>query len=356
MKYLRTVEKNLLSFFRKGEDVANIVREIAPVKASAAWAFVFIFGTLFFSSCHIFEYPDENCGQNIEITLDFNTAWDTQYYDYTRSGELSGEMRYIVRAYSVIDGNLKRDIYKETVFTREVARNYDCSVNMILPEGEYRLMVWSDFVVDGRTYYDGEEFSYVTLTTVPYSGGNPMRDAFCGNMELTVTGETEKATVEMHRPLAKFTFISTALTEFLEQEAELNGGTAPKLSDYYAIVRYPQYMPSAFNMFMGRNADSATGIQFNTNIVESGEDEATLGWDFVFMNLTGDSKVAVQVMVVNRKDDRVVASTPMIQVPIQASFETIVKGDFLLRQNNGGVGIDPGFNGEFTVFAPLVES
>ena len=46
-------------------------------------------------------------------------------------------------------------------------------------------------------------------------------------------------------------------------------------------------------------------------------------------------------------ENELLSSTDPIDVPLERSKLTIVRGPFLTTQASGGVGIDPGFDGEW---------
>ena len=48
-------------------------------------------------------------------------------------------------------------------------------------------------------------------------------------------------------------------------------------------------------------------------------------------------------------DGELIGSTSTINVPTMRGRNTIVRGRFLTSQATGGVGIDPGFDGEYNI-------
>ena len=48
-------------------------------------------------------------------------------------------------------------------------------------------------------------------------------------------------------------------------------------------------------------------------------------------------------------DGERIAGFPSLDVPVWLSTITLVKGNFLTTKASGGVGIDPGFDGEFNI-------
>lgn len=311
------------------------------------------------ASCNVHEWPHCDETRTYTLNLEFDTAFSQMDFEYTRAQDETYDMTYTVRAFPIIDGNVKRDPYAETAFTREVTDNYDCTTTLDLEPGKYRIMVWADFrEADGNYYYNSDNFADIKLTG-QYVGSTDTRDAFAGILDIVVPeqgeeieGESLTSTVAMDRPLGKYQFVSTGLKEFVEKEAQSTMQEEIRLEDYYVVFAYPQFMPSAYNMFSERPSDSQTGVRFFSELTEYGEGEASLGFDYVFVNHS-ESFITVQASVFRKADDRLVARTPAIRIPLQRNYNTIVRGSFLLTQSNDGVSINPGYDGEFNIHAPL---
>lgn len=346
----------------------NLLNYITPNnhKAAALWAFVFIIFGLFSTSC-IYEYLDDNCFRQYGLRLEFDTDMTEWLYNYTETGSepvegqtvplaLQGEMTYIIHAYPVVNGNVKRDNYEEYTYTREVDGNYDFDTTLNLEPGDYHIMVWADFRIDGKSYYYyADNFAAVSVDTDPYTGNTDYRDAFTGTLDIKV-GETTKpqtSVIAMERPLARYEFIATNADEFLEAEQNINPQAT--LDDYYVVVSYPQFMPSEFNMFTDRPSNSETGINYDAVLTGIGNNEIDICSDFVFVN-HNRTAIATRLAVYDRKDNRLAARTELIRIPLLRNHNTIVRGKILLSKASGGVGIDPDFEGDIDLTAPLVPS
>ena len=238
----------------------------------------------------------------------------------------------------------------------------DHRVSMEIGEGSYRFIVWADYVDGGKEedkFYATGDFKEITLAGESHCGNNVFRDAFRGEATATVAsgdGTPQEITVEMERPLARFQFVTTDLETFItnalkEQEArdgaekENSPTKAVNLDDYRIVFRYTGFMPSAFNAFTDKPIDAVTGVSFTGRITRLSDTEAELGFDYVFVNGT-ESTVPIAVEVYNLENE-LLSSTDPIDVPLERSKLTIVRGPFLTTQASGGVGIDPGFDGEW---------
>ena len=75
-----------------------------------------------------------------------------------------------------------------------------------------------------------------------------------------------------------------------------------------------------------------------------------LGFDYVLVN---GSEASVQIAVeVYDYDSTLLSSTGTITVPLKRSKLTTLIGEFLTVTTQGGVGIDPSYDGEFNIFIP----
>ena len=351
------------------------------------------------ASCNVHEWPEEEETLPLTLHLHFTTAWGEQDHYWTRAltrteksdrvtSRVLGacDMRYLIRAYALgSDGNLVSQTPVESfTFTRTVLTDYDYDTEEVrLPAGTYRLMVWADFVETGSTadkYYHPASFSEIYLDE-NHEGNTDYRDAFRGWVDVTLVSDvyevqTVSAEVEMQRPLARFTFVTTDLREFLEREAtrvNRNNRTDTKeadtkdvdtkypdtkdpekdepnsisLDDYRVVFYYTGFMPDTYNMFTDKPVDSATGVSFSSTLSQLNEDEATMGFDYVLVN-GSESSVMVTVGLFD-SENTPLSMSDEINVPLTRSVDTIVRGSFLMQEANGGVGIDPGFEGDHNI-------
>lgn len=331
------------------------------------------------TACDVHEWPEE-----VEVTekpyrilLDFDTDMAEQEYFYdSRSVELmqNYEMRYIIRAFEYSEParnsgearSLSRAAMWEHTFTRPVSLNYyDCQAYLQIPKGEYVLMVWADFVKKGSTedhFYAPSNFAEITLHG-EHKANTDLRDAFRGTQPVEIfTLEPEEAPediiIKMERPLAKFTVVTTDLAEFFEREeeaarlrAESRGeeydGRAISLEDYNVVFYYSGFMPCTYNMFTDKPIDSTTGVNFYSKLEQINENEARMGFDFVMVN-GKDASVMVTMGLLDSEGNPVSLSDE-INVPLNRSKNTIVRGRFLMQEASGGVGIDPDFEGDYNI-------
>ncbi len=338
------------------------------------------------ASCDVHEFPDIPervpfyLKLNCDITATNITEWNHLYdgenvfeqglgenYDNTHD---HGRIRYIVRAYPISSKQRTSQEYsQEFVFEKDIADGYDHSATFDLIPGDYEIMVWADLVkYDGDTpFYNPENFAEIALQG-EHQGNNDYRDAFRGTARVSLIAdimEREPITVEINlqRPLAKYEFITTDLTEFINKEqtradakskAESRGGeeidTRVNIEDYRVVFYYVGFMPSVYNMFTDKPVDSATGVLFETKLNSLSETEASVGFDYVFVNGT-ESAVTVQIGIYDNEGTQL-SMTDQIDVPLKRSHHTVMRGMFLMSDASGGVSINPDYDGDHNIVIP----
>ena len=322
------------------------------------------------TSCDVHEWPELPDKVPCQFHLKFQTEMPIQHIKYgTRAGKNDAEleMRYIVRAYPLLDnGNTAQEYIDELVFTRSLSNDYDCSFTHDLPAGKYTIRVWADFVKQGSKdnyLYDADNFREIYLHG-DHQANTDNRDAFRGSKEIALVADIidkdpDATTIEMIRPLGKFEFITTDLMEFVNNEtrntAKKNNqntinSSSVDLDDYRVVFFYVGFMPNAYSLITDKPVDSATGIHFSSKLTQISQSEASMGFDYIFVN-GKESVTTVVVGIFNRAGEQLGMTAP-IDVPIKRGIHTIIEGKFLLEDNKGGVNINPDFDGDFNLTFP----
>lgn len=341
------------------------------------------------TSCDVHEFPDDIRDVPAEedvrcvIDLTFQTGdmplYTTVVYDpsvpggvQTR-GNVSGghDFRYNVNIYSVMSGDSRGEtvsLFRSMVLTTPDIEELDRSIETTLPAGDYQVLVWGDYVAAGSAddlYYATADFRQISI--VPdaagcHPGNREARDAFRGVAPLSVVSrpgvsEDARAIVEMKRPLARFRFVTTDVGEFLSRrEGGAKSGQLPArpegvtaaLGDYRIVVRYTGYMPSVYNAATDKPIDSSVGRWFEGVVKGIDSSTAELAFDHVFVN-GSETSVQLALDVYSIADNSKIASTSPIDVPLVRGKLTEIRGPFLTTEAAGGVGIHPGFDGDFNI-------
>ncbi len=314
------------------------------------------------------------CRLRLHYETDF-PIWDQDYTlqdgvtskneVYTKSVMGSGRMRYVIRVYP-ISGKARStaDFIHEFVYTGDLSDGYDREYTVDIAPGAYRIMVWSDMTESSGdlSFYDCNDFSSISLSG-DYRGNVEYRDAFRGVAEISVdaaASEQERGVtvISMERPLAKYEFVTTDLNDFLSKEqtrVEAKGETDSKgaetkvtLDDYQVVFHYPEYMPDKYSIFMDKPVDSATGMQFNSKITQISDTEASVGFDYVFVD-PDEGSIMVQIGIYD-KNGKQLSMTKPIEVPLKRSVHSVLRGSFLMQKAPYGITINPDFDGDFNIF------
>jgi len=334
------------------------------------------------SACDVHEWPD--LPDNVQFTLKLRYEPDMTYWNHVYDGtdvnetgegatydnrRLQGSIRYTVRAFPA--GTMQRAasmFVREFTFTKNISEGYDHEVALALPPGEYDLMVWSDLTeTSGDTpFYDVTDFAGIELHG-DHVGNNDYRDAFRGYTTIALSADVaerlpQSYEIAMERPLAKYEFIANDVAEFIRheyarrsreaEEADVlaDGDKVPvrvNVEDYRVVFYYVGFMPCSFGMHVDKPVDSSTGVMFESTLKKLNEDEATMGFDYVLVN--GKETAVTVRMGLYDTDGNMLSVTGPVDVPLKRSRHTVVRGRFLTTDAGGGIGIDPGYNGDFNI-------
>ena len=324
-------------------------------------------------SCDIHEWPDVEEKVPVLLSVKFNvlnlkwTEWE--HFDGTDKGnpnvgdtytnELTeGKLRYTVRTVpaSGLSRNGHED-YQEYVFFKDVADQSDLTETLYMSPGEYDVMVWADYMKKGtdEAYYRIDDFSEIMLNG-DITGNNDYHDAYrgIGNITLVsdvIEGEPVVSNIEMQRPLAKLELITDDLKQFLGKEVGKKSGSEPvKLEDYKVVFYYVGYRPVAYSMYTDRPVDSVTGAFFESTLKQLNDNEASLGFDYVFVNGT-ESAVTVQIGLYDKAGTQISFTDP-IKIPLKRNFHTKVHGSFLMSNASGGINVIPDYEGDHNLIIP----
>ena len=315
------------------------------------------------SGCCVHEWPDsEPAGVTVVLDLDLSGFGDYKTIEYsTKGGPRKDRLaRYTIKAYRLMpDGSPEQTPRYSQTFLRGTQFEKQAEFKLSIPEGKYLFAVWADFSgADGTgAFYDIDDFSDIRLDCSERECTD-YKDAFRGTAEASIargrSGARTVVPVRLERPLAKVRFISTDLEDFITKVMEAHKAEVenPKAADidfsaYRVFLRYTGYLPSAYNIFTAKPFDSSVGVSLTSGITPSGENEALLGFDYVLTNGT-EASVMMAVELQNLNGETM-SRSGVIEVPLKRAHLTTVRGRFLTQEVGGGIGVDPGFDGNFNI-------
>lgn len=316
-------------------------------------------------SC-VHEFPDP-VDTEIVLTLNYDAELPLyQIVDWVTKSSSNPDdydVRYVIKAFPESrKGDYSTKEAKTWVFTEEDVTSLNYQVSLFIAEGKYKFMAWTDFVPAGTSanYFHNPDTFGEIIEDVSKCGNNDMRDCYRGWTEAEVVRFGSEippvsGTIEMSRAIAKFTFESTDLQDFLTKvmktKSEQTGETLQPedidLDDYKIIFYYTGFKPSAYNMHSDRPNDSRTGVRFESNIQKIDDNTAYLGFDYCFSN-KDETTVNMAIGVYDEAGEEI-SLINGIDVPLQMGKHTIIRGRFMTQESYGGVAINPEFDGEFNL-------
>ena len=109
---------------------------------------------------------------------------------------------------------------------------------------------------------------------------------------------------------------------------------AVNIEDYKVVFYYVGFMPDAYSMNTDKPVDSSTGVMFESTLRTLSESEATMGFDYVFVN-GKKSAVTVQIGIYDNEGTQLSMTEP-IEVPLTSSHRTIITGKYLKTAASAG--------------------
>lgn len=261
-----------------------------------------------------------------------------------------GNLLVHIKAYNEATGDVARDT---TIIQPVDGTSYDSYYELEL-EGNtnYRLAVWSHLMENESVdpFYDYSNFNSVSLIPENYKANTDFRDGFRGTERVSAGIENASPTeIAMSRPMGKFELVSIDLSEFLIKETKRRGlSSRARAEEYHVVISYPMYYPSSYSLLDDRLENSSSGVSFSTTMTVNGE-EASIGFDYVMLNDIPNAGVQIRVDIYD-PSYTLVSSSSTLSVPMRRDGHTLLRGTFLTLDGNGGIGIDPSFDGEHTVF------
>lgn len=330
------------------------------------------------SSCDatIHEYPDvQKASIVIELNADRSAPklYKQLIYDYEGNfkeilldsvpalayvPDENFELRFIVELYNVPLNKAGRQIIpleRRIILTNKDKTEPQDTVHFELPDGNYSILAWADYVPEGSNedwYFEAPTLTTLTEESVQAMGSNHMKDAAAGNKGFHVdfikspTGYTSGVVpVSMKRASGRFRLIANDLKEF--QEAE---GDVEKLK---LKIVYHQYVSCGYNVATQQPNQFVQTRNYVTQPEkkeQTGEDNTLLmAYDYILVSTGKEDHIMVDIHVYE-DDDTAINHYEGLKIPLLRNRETIVYGPFLTqKKGTGGVSIDDKFDGEHTV-------
>lgn len=318
-----------------------------------------------FSSCSVHEFPDDNPVDptlvNVTIQLSFNIntlSHENVYRASTKAVSEDQLIRFVIELYKF--DNFEKPVERRVVLVDkrnplEAAFNATFRLNAT----KYRALVWSDYVEKDKQIdqFYNSTFIRSIYFVEPFISATDNRDCFSGAADLDLLpyrfqwNVNVELPVVLTRPVAKYALIANDIAKYITR-VKTKGDTpaAEDINKYTAIIRFPGYMPNAFNVHTGEPSDSKTGMHYTSKLQVLNNNEALLGFDYPLVNgLRSQARVMIQLYddqgkLINEIDD--------VTFKIRRDSLTIFRSDFLTRNYSPGITINPDFDGNIDIILP----
>lgn len=320
--------------------------------------------------CDVHEWPTPPETAAVRLELDCQRMmqlWEHTYEggdiveqgitdEYDNAME-SGTISYVVRIYPAEAATRSVSHLAEYRFERDLGEGYPFATTLELASGDYDVAVWAELRGEEEpARYNASDFGRVAIAQ-DRRGCDDYCDAFCGVARTSVrTSIVERApdTLRMmlERPLSKFEIIATDIEKFIEREVRRRSLLqSVRAEDYDVVFHYVGYMPNCYNILDDTTSGATTNARVESSLTMWGGDEASLGFDYLF-TYNVQSSVSLMVGIYDKASGEQLSLSPQIDVPLRRSHHTIIRGELLTLDAEGGVGIDPGYAGDHNIVIP----
>ena len=115
-------------------------------------------------------------------------------------------------------------------------------------------------------------------------------------------------------------------------------------------MKYSDYLPTGYNLWDDVPKNSLMYMEYKVAFERpaDGTKELILGFDYVLTDAGETVSIPVELEILNEKNE-VLARTAAFRIPCERGKNTTVRGNFLTSDANGGIGIDPDYDGDLEV-------
>lgn len=313
---------------------------------------------LIFNSCTLHQEPD-GFGEDpteVLISADVNISLKLPQREdavTTAARAATGySHRFVIEALG--DDERVHDRREFIVPIEEGAETVMLPVNMRLHARNYRILVWSDYVniteSETVTLYNATSLTPV-MPNNGYRANTEYKDAFsaCGELDLRPYKDQWQSkvnvTLDLSRPVGRYELISTDVTSFNKKlkEGIVKGKT------FSARIRYAGYVATGFNVAEQMPKNMLNFLSYTTtlsNLTTTDNNELRIGFDFLICGVDLN-QIPVEIEIVNENNE--VVSNSAISIPVQAGYNSVVRGRFLTATTDGGLIIDSDYDGTIEV-------
>ena len=289
---------------------------------------------------------------------------------YTPSEEY--QMRIILDIYQEGTNNSSSRMKPDKTFERNIiytdkdALPPQSNIQIDLPEGDYHVLAWADYVYkdcpDSWHYYPDTLTNVKTnLRTYPehthHRSTAAGQETFAIDFLLTPNGypttksksetpiQSRVIPIDLERPSGRYRVIASDFTDFIN-----NGGS---LENATIKVIYKQYVSVGYNVATQEPNMFVSTYSFNTHPEDSSIDtngDLTLFCDYLFTSYDKEDNILADFYFYDAEGNEINHSQN-IKIPLKRNHETVIRGCFLTRKigKDNNIDIDENFEGEYII-------
>lgn len=338
---------------------------------------IFLFAALILGACdkiYVHEFPGEDPVDPtiVNVTLHIHACEDYKFRDdvkepvYTENWfyEPDRTARFIIEVN--VDENFSQElVYREVFVTTEKKMKEEIVRTLPLHALNYKVSVWQDLTdpdnPESDVWYRTDPLNAVKIQESSiYVGGHDTKQVSSFTEGFNLHEYADKWNVELDipfqliRPQSKYIIVSTDVAKFVKSynanystQGEM---TAEEIFEQCTMkVSYNGFLPNGYNVKTGLLNDSQGGYGYNFAVTLINDNQAIVAYDYV---LTVPDTAVNLALNLYDSNGVLVNTVSTLNVPISRNKITVIRGEYLTREYGGGVGIDPGFDGEFNIIIP----
>lgn len=279
------------------------------------------------------------------------------------------KLRYIYDLYRVVASHI--EFVERRVAWADPTQPTPDPVRFEIAAAEYKVLVWCDYVraseQEKSWYYNTDDLRNIRYSDIEVKDNND-KDVFTKMVHLNYrdysyavgTYEFDEHLV-LERPSGRYKCYTTDVKDYLGKDS---------VKEITTVFSYVQWVADGYNVEDQKpNHFAETRTFLSTVSVDDLDSEGKLqmGYDFVFVNgkqtnvkinfefykgvvvRGADGKLYKPNGALVTEDDKISNWTGVV-VPLKRNMETVVEGRFLTQSfGSGGIGIEPGFEGEIVI-------
>lgn len=315
------------------------------------------------TGCVLTETPEEGGTDpyvvNAEIAVSFKIALpdsEGAYEDYMPDVSADDFVRRFTLHVIQTDGTV---VETYTTYANHITgkNEYEFNTKFRLNPRQYKVLAWCDFVrgedLESHLHYNTESLQPV-MPNGNYAGNNERKDCFRGCADLDLRSYRDEWTsnvymeMELSRPVGRYEIITTDLGAFRNRLSEgiISGNS------FTARIRYADYRATGYNVHQDIPKNFLSYTFYNTTLNNdnwSGDQASMrLGFDYCLVD-PGEkgTHIPIEIEILNDKGTQV--SRTVMSIPVVQGYNTVISGRFMTGTDDGGVSVDPGYDGEITI-------